>query len=130
MRTALLLIAAAVLLAAMLACGSPAGTDTCNESVVADWFDRSDGIGSALDMYSTASSKSAYEKQQQVVTPECLAILQKLSVESYYYGWQTNEARDRGDAEFARSYAIKAIEAQDQVLIEADRLAAKYGWNN
>jgi hypothetical protein len=128
MRRSVLLVVAIALLTCMLACGSSSGTETCSDSSVATWFDQSAEIGNALDQYSTASAKSAYEKQQQVVAPECLATAQKLSVDFYYYVWQSDEARDGGDAQFTRSYADKAIEAQDQLMIEMDRLAAKYGW--
>jgi len=129
MRTSLLLIVVAGLLTGALACGSSPGTETCNDSSVASWLDQSAGIVDAFDMYSAASAKSAYEKQQRVAAPECLATAQKLTVDYFYYVWQSDEARDRGDAEFARSYANKAIEAQDQLMTETDRLAAKYGWN-
>jgi hypothetical protein len=115
------------LLGALVGCVLGEGV-SCSDSSVARWFDETNYVGENFD-YSLESSKSSYEAQQRIGTPECLEKLQELQVSFYFYSWKAEEEHQLGNDDLAKSYANKAMDAMDKMQMEIDRIGIEFGWN-
>jgi hypothetical protein len=101
----------------------------CADSKVESWITQSTAILDSHD-YTISGSQSAYERQLQLDTPECLEKLQEQSLDIFYYSWKAEEAYQVGNYSLSTSYADKVEQAFIALETESDRLAAKYGWEN
>jgi hypothetical protein len=81
-----------------------------------------------IDDLTNLSSKAEnrYKAQQSQETPECLSEVQNNLIDTFYYNWKYYDSALTGEISLANNYANKFMDSLDNLIVEFDKLKAKY----
>jgi len=77
----------------------------------------------------TTRAEQRYRAQVAEETLSCIEGIQENTVDFFYYEWKMYEAAGRGDFYLAEEFDMESIVANEAMMRELDKIAAKYGWD-